>query len=63
LGGKRALPVLLARSFAGVATSLLQRPQAVEASSPAPEDYDLRLPPVDGMKGAARERKAVYVRP
>ena len=38
-------------------------PQAVEASSPAPEDYDLRLPPVDGSKGAAREQKAVYVRP
>ena len=33
------------------------------ASSPAPEDYDLWLPPVDGTKGAAREQKAVYVRP
>ena len=32
------------------------------ASSSAPEDYDLRLPPVDGMKGTAREQKAVYVR-
>ena len=32
-------------------------------SSPAPEGYDVRLPPVDQEKCAAREQKAVYVRP
>jgi hypothetical protein len=36
--------------------------QEVVTSSPAAEDYDIRLPPVDMEKCAAREHKAVNVR-
>ena len=38
------------------------RVQEVVASSRAAEDYDIRLPPVDMEKCAAREHKAINVR-